>query len=133
MNSTLVYKVKFWQLWKRYILNAFKHERENFHVGTCRYLDTDTIEEILITNGWQPNYFSFADEGQVTSMRKMFIDDETGTWRQYHIRVHTDGEIRGHTEYAYEEDAIGHLEASWEAELPGEIREEVLEAIGVSI
>jgi len=102
------FKVKFWQEWKKYVLNAFTHDREPYHIGWTNLTDVEDIETRLIMIGYQPNYFSFGDEGQVTSMRKMYIDED-GYWRQLHIRVHKDGEIRGHDELSYEESATEHV------------------------
>jgi hypothetical protein len=122
--SLFEYKIKMWQLWKKYVLNAFKNEREEYHIGYLHYSEgksdlvcipteelIETIESILIILGYQPNYFSFGDQGQVTSMRKMYVDPE-GFWRQIHIRVHEDGEIRGHDELSYEESAIEHVNST---------------------
>jgi len=123
------FKVKMWQFWKKYVLNAFKSEREAYHIGYLK-LDNnetnlawfpseeniETVESKLIKIGYQPNYFSFGDEGQVTSMRRMYIDSD-GYWRQEHIRVHKDGEIRGHDELSYEESAIEHVKGEGAKEI----------------
>jgi len=114
-------KVKFWQMWKKYVLNAFKSEREEYHIGYVRLNPDETdlswtpteeniekVETALLGIDYQPNYFSFADKGQVTSMRQMYVDTD-GYWRQIHIRVHEDGEIRGHDELSYEDSAIDHV------------------------
>jgi len=114
-------KIKMWQLWKKYILGAFGNEKEPYHIGYCSLSEDETgliwfsseeniekVETALIGFGFQPNYFSFGDLDQITSMRKMYIDPE-GFWRQTHIRVHKDGEIRGHDELCYEESAIEHV------------------------
>ncbi len=103
-----------WQLWKKYVLNAFKNGRESYNLGYTmrtsidRQIDINIYEAKLISLGYQPNYFSFADEGQITSMRKMYVDPQ-GFWRQIHVRVHSDGEIRGHDELCYEESVIDHV------------------------
>jgi hypothetical protein len=123
------FKVKMWQLWKKYILNLFKSEREAYHIGYLKLDSYETnlawfpseenieaVESALLDLGYQPNYFSFADEGQVTSMRKMYRD-EKGYWRQTHIRVHEDGEIRGHDELSYEESAIAHVKGEGAKEI----------------
>lgn len=103
-------KVRFWQLWKKYILRAFANDREPFPVGNTLLRDVDEIDTRLIIVGYQPNYFSYGDRDQITSMRKMYIDSE-GCWRQVHVRVFDDGEIRMHDELSYEEDAVSHLDA----------------------
>jgi hypothetical protein len=107
-------KIKMWNLWKKYVLNMFTHDREEFHIGYTTTTDytkqenIDKIEAALIGLGYQPNYFSFQDKEQITSMRKMYIDTD-GFWRQKHVRVHSDSEIRGHDELCYEESAIDHV------------------------
>jgi len=101
-------KVKMWQLWKKYVLNAFKSGRESYPLGWVKVTTVDEIESKLLNIGFQPNYFSFGDEGQITSMRRMYVDND-GYWRQEHVRVHQDGEVRGHDELSYEESAIGHV------------------------
>jgi len=135
-------KIKFWQFWKRYILNAFKHEREGFPIGRVMHSNIDFkkhninyldyVEGVLIDEGWQPNYFSFADLGQVTSMRKMFRDSD-GYWWQDHVRIHYDGEVRGHRELSYEECAITHIKGSTAEELPFMVRETLMVALNYSL
>ncbi len=109
-------KIKLWNLWKKYVLSLFKSEREPYYIG---YIDmkisefsSDEIlqntENVLLNNEYQPDYLSNEDRGQYTSMRRMYVD-ESGKWRQIHIRVFNDGEVRGHDELAPEEDAYAHL------------------------
>lgn len=120
-------KVKFWQVWKKYILNSFKNEREPFHIGWTPLKDIDEIEERLINIGYQPNYFSFGDQGQITSMRKMFVDNDI--WWQWHVRIHEDGEIRGHEELSYEEDAIRHKNGDIVNQIPEKELKIILDSI----
>lgn len=132
------FKVKMWQFWKKYVLGAFKNEREAYHIGWVSLNPEETnlvwtpteenimkVETQLIGIGYQPNYFSFADEGQITSMRRMYID-VNGYWRQIHIRVHEDGEIRGHDELSYEESAIEHVKGEGAKEITQSTRTNVL-------
>jgi hypothetical protein len=121
--------VKFWQEWKMYVLGLFTSAREPYHVGWLKTVNVDVIEENLIRDGWQPNYFSFGDKGQVTSMRKMYISPE-GYWKQYHTRVFIDGEICGHNELAYEENAIAHEQGIGTTELPQNIKDDILNVLG---
>ena len=99
-------KIKFFYYWKKYILSLFTSEREPWHIGYTK-LTLDEVEERLIRIGYQPNYFSFQDSGQLTSMRVMYINDASEWW-QKHIRFFDDGEVRGHDELSYEEDALAH-------------------------
>lgn len=130
-------KVKMWQLWKKYILNMFKSEREEYHIGWVTLNSQETniewkptdknveeVEKRLIDIGYQPNYFSFGDEGQITSMRKMFIYNTL--WLQWHVRIHKDGEIRGHEEFSYEEDAVRHKNGDYVIRIPKEERDIII-------
>lgn len=99
-------EIRLWYLWKKYILRWFGNEREPYLIGYIN-IDLSRVEDTLIELGYQPNYFSFDDDGQFTSMRIIYIED--GKWRQKHVRAFKDGELRGHDELSYEEDANGHL------------------------
>jgi len=137
-------KIKMWQLWKRYVLNAFKSEREEYHLGwmhldrtesDLKWMPTEQniidVEAKLINIGFQPNYFSFGDKGQVTSMRRMYVDVD-GYWRQHHIRIHEDGEVRGHDELSYEESAIDHVKGNGAVEIPVKEHMKILLVIGAT-
>jgi hypothetical protein len=130
------FKIKMWHFWKKYVLNFFKHGRQAYHLGWVRVNNIEDIEAKLINIGFQPNHFSFGDEGQLTSMRRMYVD-AGGYWRQHHIRVHksdpTRGglcEIRGHDEFSYEEDAVGHVNGEGLLELSSDIHMKILLAVG---
>lgn len=102
-------KIKMWYLWKKYVLSAFKNEREPYHIGIMKASKSvDEIEAALIGLYYSPDYTSYGDNGQVTSMRKLYVAD--GIWRQDHVRVFNNGEIKGHNELAPEEDAYAHIE-----------------------
>ncbi len=107
MNLNINLKIKLWILWKRYILSLFKHDMEPYFIGYT-HLKLDDIENTLINMGYQPDYFSFDNKGQITSMRKIYITS-LGVWRQKHIRAFEDGTITGHDELTFEEDAEAHL------------------------
>ena len=68
-------KLRFWRLWEKYVIGLFKHEREPYYIGKTQLDDVDTIESKLIGIGYQPDYFSFEDKGQKTSMRILYILD----------------------------------------------------------
>lgn len=55
--------------------------------------------------GFGNHFIAWEDSGQVLSWRKL-VDFE----HQYHIRVFTDGEIRGHYEYTPEGKPLSHFE-----------------------
>ena len=105
-------KLKFWKLWQRYIIGIFGHERQKYLIGktSLNIKDIDFIEEELVKIGFQPDYFSFNDYGQITSMRIIYIDGLIDTsWRQVHVRVYEDSEVTVHDELTYEEDVDRHL------------------------
>ncbi len=72
--------------------------RQKFILGdlasTC---STEELIEHLVRNGYGSNFIAWQDEGEILSLRKSpdFI-------YQYHIRLYSDGEIRGHYEYTPE-------------------------------
>ena len=83
------------------------HTQEN---TTC-----EDFIKALTPLGFQYNYFSYTDKDQTCNIRKTYIHREKTsnntiktTLRQHHLRLYKDGEIRGHDEIAYEEDAIAH-------------------------
>jgi hypothetical protein len=65
------------------------------------------FERRMISIGYQYNYFSFTERGQLTNMRKLYILN--GEVRQKHIRLFDDGQVYAHDELAYEFDALGHV------------------------
>ncbi len=100
-------KLRFWRLWEKYVIGLFKHDREPYYIGKTQLHDVDTIESKLIDIGYQPDYFSFEDKGQMTSMRIIYILDFK--WRQVHVRVFDDWSVTIHDELTYEEDVDGHI------------------------
>ena len=65
------------------------------------------FERKMISIGYQYNYFSFTERGQVSNMRKLYLLN--GEVRQKHIRLFDDGHVHAHDELAYEFDALGHV------------------------
>jgi hypothetical protein len=63
----------------------------------------------MIGIGYQYNYFSYTEDGQISNMRKLYMDGTT--IRQRHVRLFNDGCVYAHDELAYEHDAIGHTNA----------------------
>jgi hypothetical protein len=64
----------------------------------------------MVGYGFQYNYFSYNERGQVSNMRKLYtvgMDDDI--IRQIHIRLFDDGHVSAHDELAYEYDALGHM------------------------
>lgn len=60
----------------------------------------------LLKQGFFSNRIAYFDPGQTHSMRRL---DETLPDRQYHLRIFSDGEIRGHYEYTPEDKPWKHL------------------------
>jgi len=85
--------------------------RQRFHIGWLA--PGRTLEELKdhLHNKWGfGNHFvAWGDEEQVLSWRKL-IDFN----RQYHLRVFSDGEIRGHFEYTPEGHPIEHFDEKGE-------------------
>jgi len=59
--------------------------------------------ELLIPLGYQYNYLSYQERGQVMNVRKL-----TGV-KQFHLRLYDDGAVHGHYELNYEFFPNGHL------------------------
>lgn len=103
-------KIQFSHLWRK-IKNKipfFHTPRTRFNVGHCS-LSVDQFEHTLIQIGYQYNYFSYTEKGQVSNMRRLYM--ENGVIRQIHIRLFNDGEVMMHDELAYEHDAMAHVDA----------------------
>ena len=62
------------------------------------------LEDYLIKKGYEWSCFSWIDDDETLSMRKVVKSKY-----QYHIRLFSDGEIRGHYEYAPDRYPCKHL------------------------
>jgi hypothetical protein len=82
-------------------------ERQKYHLGwLARGKTLQQLERHLHrTWGFGNHFVAWHDTGQVLSWRKL-VDFE----HQYHIRVFSDGDIRGHYEYTPEAKPLGHFE-----------------------
>lgn len=85
--------------------------RQRFHIG---YLAPGkTLAELkhhLNTKwGFGNHFVAWGDDGQVLSWRKL-VDFN----HQYHLRVFSDGEIRGHYEYTPEGHPVAHFDEKGE-------------------
>lgn len=87
--------------------------RQHYHLGWLA--PGRTLEELkrYLHETWHfgNHFIAWVDEGQVLSWRKL-----DGFRRQYHLRVFTDGEIRGHYEYTPEAHPIDHFREKGEEE-----------------
>jgi hypothetical protein len=81
-------------------------ERQKFHIGWVAPDKTLKDVENHLHEKWNfGNHFvAWVDSGQVLSWRKL-IDFNY----QYHLRIFSDGEIRGHYEYTPESKPIDHF------------------------
>ena len=107
-------KIRFDYLW-RYLKNKIPFVNvsiSKYYLGRTIF-EVDDFERILIEKGYQYNYFSYTEKGQISNMRKLYINIVNGIEeiRQVHIRLFNDNNIYVHDELAYEHDAIGHIKA----------------------
>jgi len=86
-------------------LGLWKHEgRQPFLMGKLHKYSEEQFKKYLLQQGYEHDYLAWIDEGEVLSMRK-----REGKKHQYHIRLHSDKEIRAHYEHAPEAMPIHHL------------------------
>ena len=87
-------------------------ERAGFHSGrqphilgvlNSRYRPQD-LRNHLLTHGFESAILAWKDSDEILSLRK--IDRHIYQW---HLRLHSDGEIRGHYEYSSEGNPLGHV------------------------
>lgn len=97
----------------KYGIIHHQSQRQKYHIGWLA--PGKTLEELKkhLHNKWGfGNHFvAWTDNGQVLSWRKLndFQD-------QYHLRVFSDGELRGHFEFTPEAHPIEHMEEKGEKE-----------------
>tara|TARA_Y100000310_G_scaffold345750_1_gene469249 strand:- start:4244 stop:4654 length:411 start_codon:yes stop_codon:yes gene_type:complete len=82
-----------------------KHSgRQDFHLGYLKKGFQSKLKSHLSKNKFEKSYFSWIDDGEILSLRKL---DNKGC--QYHIRLFNDREIRVHYEFAPDGHPIKHL------------------------
>jgi len=83
---------------------GFHSGRQPWSLGTlnAKYGGED-LRRLLTAAGFEPAILAWKDSDEVLSMRK--VDKRVFQW---HIRLHTDGEIRGHYEYSSEGNPWRH-------------------------
>lgn len=81
----------------------------------------------LIGIGYQYNYMSLQEKGQVMNVRRL-----TGVM-QYHLRLFSDGEVRGHFELNYEFFPEGHLRGEDLVEIDATEKKMIRKALGSPI
>ena len=79
--------------------------RQPFPLGRLNpaYQPSDLYQH-LVNQGFEPAMLAWRDSDELFGVRK--IDKHLYQW---HIRLHTDGEIRGHYEYSSEGNPFGHI------------------------
>ena len=117
-------KYYFWKVispgyeWGRDVLlrlGFIHHEgRQNFVIGKMAPgVTLDGFLAYIRTQQFGNHFVAWTDEDQVISLRRL-----DGFERQYHLRVFSDGEVRGHYEYTPEYKPKWHLqEVGFEARL----------------
>ncbi|MBI2630805.1 hypothetical protein HYW73_01125 [Candidatus Nomurabacteria bacterium] len=90
-----------------------KKGRQKYHIGWL--VPGKTLEELKkhLNEKWGfgNHFIAWVDESQVLSWRKL-----TDFQDQYHLRVYSDGEIRGHFEFTPEAHPMEHIEEKGERE-----------------
>ena len=105
-------KQKIWRViypifpfFERVALPFHKKERQRFHIGWLEegYTLAD-LKRFLMNEGFGNHFVAWEDTDQVLSWRKLASFSE-----QYHLRVYSDGEIRGHFELTPEAEPTKHF------------------------
>ena len=97
----------------RWHLIFHEKERQRYHIGwlapgkTLAGLKKHLHEKW----GFGNHFIAWSDQAQVLSWRKLINFNE-----QYHLRVFSDGEIRGHFEFTPEAHPVEHFEEKGEKE-----------------
>ncbi len=113
MTRTQWLKQKIWNVlypiwpWLEHkLLFLHHHKRQKYHIGWLA--PQYTVEELkhhLSTRwGFGNHFVAWEDHDQILSWRKL-----NSFQQQYHLRVFSDGEIRGHFEYTPEAAPLSHL------------------------
>lgn len=77
--------------------------RQPYYIGSIEK-NTDEFRKYLTAAGFEETKLAWIDDGEILSLRK--ID---GKFYQHHIRVFSDGEVRGHFEYTPESHMVKHV------------------------
>ena len=97
-------------LLKHHIIHH-ENKRQKYHIGWLA--PGKTLEELKLHLhskwGFGNHFIAWTDNGQVLSWRKL-----TDFQDQYHFRVFSDGEIRGHFEFTPEAHPIEHFKEKGE-------------------
>ncbi|GAH24878.1 unnamed protein product [marine sediment metagenome] len=129
--------IRFWQLWRR-IKGIFVRGRDASDYFIVNFEpDPEDFMRRLIPLGYQYNYFSYNFKDQICNVRKLVIETvasipayehENEIW-QYHLRLYDSGEVTGHFEKSYEENAMEHIRGVGLTEISEVEREKIIEAL----
>lgn len=90
---------------RRVVPEMVETGRQDFLIGTIRpEYSVQEITTYLVSQGFGNHFIAWRDADEVVSLRRT-VDFKN----QYHIRIFTDGEIRGHYEYTPEYRTFLHL------------------------
>lgn len=112
MNTIQKFQQKFWKalytifpFLERSVLFLHTKERQRFHLGWLAPGKTLAgLKQHLAAQGFGNHFVAWEDSDQVLSWRKLVSFE-----KQYHLRVFTDGEIRGHFELTPEAAPVKHF------------------------
>ena len=129
-------RIRFNYLW-RMIKNKIPFVNvpiSKWYIGTSD-ISIEKFESLLISESYQYNYFSYTEKGQVSNMRKLYIEVVNGNEeiRQIHIRLFKDGTIYIHDELSYEYDALGHIKAKTIQRINSEIEHKLIKLLKIMV
>jgi hypothetical protein len=84
-----------------------KYRRQPFLVGLLK--PGTRVEDaiaLLKTKGFYMHRVAYPDPGQVVSMRRL---DDVNPTHQFHLRIFSDSEVRGHYEFTPEDNFMAHM------------------------
>jgi hypothetical protein len=120
MSTLRATKLTFMFLWQRVRLLVQRIlyrtgplARQPYLIGELKGTDPEAVFRILIDSGFQPNYFSLADEGELYNLRSLSFREYGQLWQE-HVRIFPD-EVRAHAEIAYDlglGDAVEHMKGT---------------------
>jgi len=86
---------------------GFHKGRQDFKLGFLnKQYSVNDLANFLLANGYSKAILAWQDTGEVLNMR--LLDKEI---YQYHLRLFSDGELRGHYEFAPENYPLKHVRA----------------------
>ena len=84
-------------------MRIHSHRQKYLFGRLAEFQTPQALESHLTDQGFEKAILAWMDPGEILSMRRL-----DGPKFQYHIRLFSDGEIRGHYEYSSEGNPWGH-------------------------